>query len=124
MPQTYSGGCHCQAIRFTVEVDEKERVVCNCSICHMKGYWHVIVPARALTIHRGRSHLTEYRFGTRTAQHLSCASCGITPFYVPRSHPDGWSVNGRCFDDPEEVATWPEVPFDGRHWEDNIHTLR
>ena len=32
---------------------------------------------------------TEYRFGTNTARHRFCATCGVQAFYIPRSNPDG-----------------------------------
>jgi hypothetical protein len=64
----------------------------------------------------GAEALTTYRFNTGAARHLFCSVCGIKSFYVPRSHPDGFSVNARCLDGislDELVVT----PFDGRHWE-------
>jgi hypothetical protein len=33
-----------------------------------------------------------YTFGTGIAQHYFCAICGVSPFYVPRSDPEGYSV--------------------------------
>src|SRR5207237_1070933 len=42
---THRGGCHCGAIAF--EVDAPARVTvseCNCSMCRMSGYLHLIVP--------------------------------------------------------------------------------
>ncbi len=70
--------------------------------------------------------MTDYRFGTRTARHLFCTTCGVHPFYVPRSHPDGFDVNVRCLD--EVVASgldaWAIDPFDGRDWESHIDSIR
>ena len=43
--------------------------------------------------------VTNYQFNTNIARHLFCSVCGIKSFYVPRSHPDGFSVNARCLDD-------------------------
>lgn len=126
--RTLSGGCHCRAVRFTVQVDPSTaRVVwCNCSICTMKAYAHLIVPAGALRFETDPSALSEYRFGSRTARHLFCRSCGIHSVYVPRSHPDGHSVNVHCLDDADRAwaQELPREGFDGRHWEDNIAALR
>ena len=47
----------------------------------------------------GEDTLTTYTFNTGTAKHHFCSSCGIKSFYVPRSKPDGYSVNARCLDD-------------------------
>ena len=66
--------------------------------------------------------LSSYRFGTRTARHLFCRTCGVKSFYLPRSHPDGVSVNVRCLA-PETVAGIRVRPFDGANWEEHQHEL-
>ena len=55
--------------------------------------------------HRARTSITTYIFNTGTAKHHFCAMCGIKSFYVPRSNPDGFSVNVRCLDDGEVRVT-------------------
>jgi hypothetical protein len=64
----------------------------------------------------GGAVLTTYEFNTRIAKHLFCSTCGIKAFYVPRSHPDGYSVNARCLDEGtvEELLV---VSSDGKNWE-------
>jgi hypothetical protein len=114
---THRGGCHCGRVRFEVDapavlgVDE-----CNCSICAKSGYLHLIVPAGRFRLLAGTEALTTYTFNTGTARHLFCATCGIKSFYVPRSHPDGFSVNARCLE-PGTIAEIRVTPFDGRNWE-------
>ena len=68
--------------------------------------------------------LTEYRFGTGVARHWFCSICGVHPVYVPRSHPDGFSVNLRTVDDRAVIDTFAIEPFDGEHWEESIAALR
>ena len=94
------GGCHCRAVRFAAQLPDPPvpALDCNCSICRMTGYLHLIVPASRFRLLAGEDALVEYRFNTGTARHLFCRHCGVKPFYVPRSHPDGWSVNVRCID--------------------------
>ena len=70
----------------------------------------------------GKEKLSDYRFNTGTARHLFCSQCGIKSFYVPRSHPDGFSVNANCLDLPEEVVVTVEA-FDGQNWELNAEAL-
>lgn len=90
---------HSGAVRFAVQAPAAIEVLdCNCSICRMTGFLHLIVPAPHFRITAGEAQLTEYRFGTATARHFFCKVCGIKPFYVPRSNPDGWDVNARCLD--------------------------
>lgn len=117
MKRVRRGGCHCGAVRFEVETEERVAVEsCNCSICRKTGYLHLIVPAARFRLISGSDQLTEYRFNTGVARHLFCARCGIKSFYTPRSNPDGVSVNLRCLDDAD--APQAEIrEFDGRNWE-------
>jgi hypothetical protein len=121
-----TGGCHCAHVRFEIDVDDAARIgvsECNCSICHRSGYLHLIVPASRFRLVAGKDRLASYRFNTGTANHLFCSVCGIKAFYVPRSHPDGYSVNARCLDPPFLGAVVVEQQFDGRHWERHVHEL-
>jgi hypothetical protein len=118
-----SGQCHCGAVQFEVLAsDEIEVQACNCSICHMSGYLHFIVPRSRFRLLRGADVLTTYVFNTETARHTFCSVCGIKPFYVPRSHPDGYSVNFRCLD-AEQFCSVLTTDFDGRNWEQHIDEL-
>ena len=109
---THRGGCHCGRVRFEVDATAAPEVLeCNCSICTMTGFLHLIVPAARFRLLSGADDLVEYTFNTGAAKHLFCRHCGIKSFYVPRSHPDGWSVNARCLD-PGTVASLEIVPFD------------
>jgi hypothetical protein len=119
MPEwvTHRGGCHCGRVRFEVRAPAALEVAdCNCSVCSLTGYLHLIVEQSQFSLLRGEESLTTYRFGTRAARHRFCAVCGIKSFYVPRSHPDGISVNARCLD-PGSVQSMSIRPFDGRDWE-------
>ena len=89
---------------------------CNCSICSKSGYLHLIVPKSRFKLLSGSDALTTYQFNTRTAKHLFCSSCGIKSFYVPRSHPDGYSVNARCLDSGT-IREMIVTKFNGREWE-------
>jgi hypothetical protein len=109
---THRGGCHCGAVRFEVQAPARITVSdCNCSICRMSGYLHLIVPASRFRLLRGSDSLTEYQFNTGTARHLFCRLCGVKSFYVPRSNPDGYSVNARCLEDAT-LAQITVEPFD------------
>jgi len=91
---------------------------CNCSICSKSGYLHLIVPKSRFELLSGSEFLTTYQFNTRTAKHLFCSVCGIKSFYVPRSHPEGYSVNARCLDEGtvEEMFV---TPSNGKECEKN-----
>lgn len=113
----HRGGCHCGRVRFEALAPAKVRVSdCNCSICSMSGYLHLVVPAERFKLLCGKEVLTTYTFGTGTAKHLFCSVCGVKSFYVPRSHPDGFSVNARCVD-PGTIEELTVRPFNGQEWE-------
>ncbi len=113
----HRGGCHCGEVKFEVRAPaDLDLLECNCSMCARSAYLHLIVPASDFRLLAGADALTDYRFGTGTARHLFCRSCGVKSFYVPRSHPDGFSVNARCLD-PASVTSMRIRPYDGRNWE-------
>jgi hypothetical protein len=96
---THHGGCHCGRVRFEVRAPARIAALeCNCSICRMTGFLHLIVPASRFRLVTGSEVLSEYTFNTGTAKHRFCNVCGVKSFYVPRSHPDGFDVNVHCLD--------------------------
>lgn len=118
----YHGSCHCQAVKFSVEAAESVEVEnCNCSICAKSGFLHLIVPKRDFEILSGEEQLSCYTFNSGVAKHYFCQKCGIKPFYVPRSNPDGIDINVNCLDTkPADITI---VDFDGQNWEDNAAAL-
>lgn len=120
---TCSGGCHCGRVKYEIKIPDKILVNrCSCSICQKSGYLHLIVPANRFKLIFGEEDLLEYRFHTGVARHLFCRVCGIKSFYVPRSHPESFSVNLNCIDLPDEVDVTVEE-FDGRNWSKNRKNL-
>lgn len=114
---THKGGCHCGRVRFEVDAPADLEVLnCNCSICAMTGFLHLIVPKSDFRLVSGADALRTYQFNTGTARHLFCGTCGIKSFYVPRSHPDGYSVNARCID-AGTIHHMDITPFNGQEWE-------
>jgi hypothetical protein len=109
---THRGGCHCRRVRFEVDAPSAIEVLdCNCSVCRMSGYLHLIVPAVRFRLLTGAEELAEYTFNTGAARHLFCRHCGVKSFYVPRSHPDGFDINARCLDEGT-VSAMTVTPFD------------
>ena len=118
----YKGGCHCGAVKFEVEAPEDiEGEDCNCSICRMSGFLHLIVPLAKFKLLSGNESITTYTFNTGVAQHKFCNICGVKFFYIPRSNPDGGDVNIRC------LRTQPKslkiISFDGQNGEMNAHLV-
>lgn len=118
-----SGSCHCEHVRFRVRPNSRTALRCNCSICYKKGFLHVIVEEHAFQLEQGHEYLETYTFNTGVAKHHFCRHCGIHPFYKPRSHPDGISVNLHCLD-PEVLESFEIQDFDGRNWEANVNSIQ
>lgn len=120
---THTGGCHCGRVRFEVDapaiIDATE---CNCSICRKSGFLHLLVSVDEFRLLQGEDALLTYTFNTGIAKHRFCKHCGVKSFYVPRSHPDGISVNVRCLD-KETVDAVNITAFDGQNWEQNVSKL-
>jgi len=118
----YAGGCHCGAVKFEVEAPQDIEVEdCNCAICQMTGFLHLIVPRAHFKLLSGNESITCYAFNTGVAQHKFCKICGIKSFYIPRSNPDGVDVNVRCLSTP--ARSMKVASFDGQNWEAHAHTL-
>jgi len=122
--QTHTGQCHCGVVSFTFTAPSVIDITqCDCSICSMTGYQHVFVTKGRLDFISGEDNLKVYTFNTGAAQHMFCKTCGIKPLYVPRSHPDSYSVNLRCVTS-QTLSIGKTIQFCGKNWEDNIAGLR
>lgn len=120
---SHKGGCHCGRVRFEFEAPPRATLSnCNCSICRMTGYLHLIIESSDFRLTSDEQNISCYTFNTGVAKHYFCKQCGIKSFYVPRSHPDGISVNARCID-PGTFTPAGIEEFDGADWEKNIHLL-
>ena len=119
----HTGSCHCGAVVIEIEAPP-DLVVheCNCSMCRRTGFLHVIVPADRFRLIKGAESLQTYMFNTGVAKHHFCKVCACRPYYVPRSNPDGFSVNARCLDEAT-IETITVLPFDGQNWEKNAAEL-
>jgi hypothetical protein len=114
---THTGGCHCGAVRFEVTAPADIVVAeCDCSMCRRFGFLHLIVIREHFKLLQGEEQISTYTFNTGTAKHSFCRVCGVKSFYVPRSHPNGISVNVRCLDEGT-VKSMKVEPFDGKDWD-------
>jgi hypothetical protein len=119
----HKGGCHCGSVQFEIDAPAKIKATrCNCSICSMSGFLHLFASHKSFRLLSGNAALTTYTFNTGVAQHTFCKICGVKAFYVPRSHPDGVSINVNCLES-STIESIHEVPFDGLNWEQNVAEL-
>ena len=53
--------------------------------------------------------------------HIACRVCGVTPFYVPRSNPDGYAVTLWCVE-RSTIKSVEVKQFDGQNWEQHLES--
>ncbi len=120
MPErkTYSGQCHCGAVKFEVSTDLGALGDCNCSICSRLGWIMQTVPAADFRLLAGGDRLTTYRFNTHMFTHLFCATCGIESF---ARGDDGqgnisYTINTACLVGLPEIDRTTIKHWDGKSW--------
>jgi hypothetical protein len=118
--KTYSGSCHCGAVRFEADTDLAEGTFrCNCSICFKSRAWLAGVPASSFRLLTGEDKLRDYQFGKKNLHHPFCMSCGVRAFSRGQD-PKGnkfFAVRVNCLDgvDEKDFVDAPIKYFDMRH---------
>ncbi|MGF6174227.1 GFA family protein [Ensifer sp. 4252] len=120
MLKTYTGSCHCGAVRFEVDIDISAGTgKCNCTLCTKMRLWSVEVKPEAFRLVAGEAELTDYRGSNPVAHHQFCGHCGVRPFEwvdVPNMSGDKYfNINVACLDgvDIDELVAAPVTYFDG-----------
>jgi hypothetical protein len=113
--RTYSGGCHCDCVRFEVTTDLATVLECNCSHCSKRGLLLTFVTPDKFSLKAGADGLADYQFNKKTIHHLRCQDCGIESFARGKG-PDGKemiAINVRCLDGVD-LKSLKLTPFNGR----------
>ena len=92
--------CHCGAVELEVRLSAGLASArrCDCSFCARRGAVAVTAPLDGVTVVKGADNLTLYQWGTRTAEHWFCKTCGIYTHHRRRSNPNEYGVNAACLD--------------------------
>jgi len=89
------GTCHCGAVELVVSLPDGLASArrCDCSYCRRRGAIVVSAPLDHVVIVKGADNLTLYQWGTGTAKHWFCQTCGIYTHYQRRSNPLQYGIN-------------------------------
>mmetsp|Transcript_8157 Transcript_8157/g.11754 ORF Transcript_8157/g.11754 Transcript_8157/m.11754 type:complete len:140 (+) Transcript_8157:165-584(+) len=126
--KTFTVKCHCGRVRARFQYDKPSITAwdCNCSDCGMRRNIHFMIKSGDLEFEM-KEELNEattlYEWGTKVAKRRFCKTCGILPWYVPRSNPDGIAITLGCVDFGENSENLIPVEvkfFDGIHWEESF----
>ncbi len=114
---TYSGGCHCGAVSFTVTTNLAQVITCNCSICTKTGSLFTFVPATAFALTTGADDLTDYQFAAKRIHHMFCKHCGIRSFAkgVDNDGNEMRGINVRCLEGVD-LDSLTLTPVDGKNF--------
>ncbi|MDB5041215.1 MAG: glutathione-dependent formaldehyde-activating [Candidatus Eremiobacteraeota bacterium] len=118
MKKTYSGTCHCGAVRFEADIDLGAGTFkCNCPICTKTRMWGAIVRPEDFRLLRGEDRLKDYQ--PDGVHHVFCTNCGVRPYGWGEESSGGkfYAVRLACLDDveDEELAGAPVTYSDGRN---------
>ena len=103
--------CHCGAVELRVALPEGMATArrCDCSFCRRRGAVGVSAPREGVEVVRGAGNLARYTWGTHTARHWFCKTCGIYTHHRRRSNPDEYGINAGCIEgvNPRELDPVP-----------------
>lgn len=113
---TYTGGCHCGAVRYSVDMEIKSVVSCNCSLCSKRGWLLAFTTPEHFRLESGEDTLTTYRFNKHVVNHQFCKICGQQSFArgTDPSGAESIAINVRCLDGVD-TDSFPVTKFDGKN---------
>jgi len=133
MEEEFTVSCHCGKLKgsFYCNAEKIWAWDCDCSDCFMRQNTHVVVKNNKFSIQMETGEWEEesilYQWGTKVAIRRFCKTCGVLPWYTPRSNPDSVGITIHCVDWTRKGSREPpriEIKkFDGVHWEETMKRL-
>lgn len=116
-PMDITASCHCGAVTLTATLPHGLSDVgrCTCSFCSRRQAGAVTAIKSSVKVTKGADNLSLYSWGTGTAQHYFCKTCGIYTHHHRRSDPTQSGINLGCIDG---VKTWEHEPIE---WTDGVN---
>ncbi len=113
--------CHCGAVELAVTLSQGLETArrCDCSYCRRRGAIAVSAPVDGgVVIVKGADNLSLYQWGTGTAKHYFCKTCGIYTHHQRRSDPTQYGVNVAAIEgiNPSKLGDIP--------WSDGVNHPR
>lgn len=107
--------CHCGAIRLSADLTEplSKAARCDCSFCRRRQAANVSARWDSITLLEGTPSC--YSFGTLSAQHFFCPTCGIYTHHRRRIDADQAGINLYCIE-----GTLP-ADFEPLPWNNGIN---
>ena len=113
--KTYTGSCHCGAVKFEATTSLDKTISCNCSMCLRKGALLTFVAPKQFKLLSGEAAQTDYQFNRKNIHHLFCSTCGVSSFGHGTGHQGQpmYAINVRCLDGVD-IDQLKVTPVDGR----------
>ncbi|TDE41135.1 GFA family protein [Antarcticimicrobium sediminis] len=110
-PETRRASCHCGAVVIEAFLPQglASAQRCDCSICRRRGPGAVTATTTSVKLLQGADNLGLYTWGTQTAKHYFCKTCGIYTHHQRRSNPAECGINIGCIEgiDPRDFTAIP-----------------
>src|SRR5690349_13137447 len=77
----HSGGCHCGAVRFEIDLAPGQPASrCNCSACTKISPTTRVAKPAAFRLLAGEESLSTYEWGGKSSKRYFCKHCGVHCF--------------------------------------------
>jgi len=115
MSEWLKATCHCRSVELSVRLSDGLNSArrCDCSFCRRRQAAAVSAPLDGVKVVKGAENLSLYQWGTKTAKHYFCRTCGIYTHHQRRSNPNEFGVNAANIEGVDIRALEPIGWHDG-----------